>query len=224
MIAAYWWKAKPNFGDVLTHTLLNTFQIPHHWAEPEDAELIVTGSIIEHLPNGWSGTVLGAGKMREKTDPTLRLRRAKILALRGPLTAHNVPGDYALGDPGLLAPYVVDPQYKQYDLGVIPHWTDGELFSRFQYGHLIRPVYGPKWVISEIARCKRVVTTSLHGAIIADAMGVPRIAEPWDNDFKWRDYSASLGDTPHFGDLYSPNLNRIIERQKELVDGIRQIS
>src|SRR5207244_397673 len=100
----YWWNEVQNFGDSLTHTLLNFLQVPHKWAPPEQAELILAGSILEHLPCCWPGTVIGAGALYE--DSELHLFHTDIRAVRGPLTASllGYPNKYtAIGDVGLLA-------------------------------------------------------------------------------------------------------------------------
>jgi polysaccharide pyruvyl transferase WcaK-like protein len=56
----------------------------------------------------------------------------------------------------------------------------------------------PQAVIEDIARCEYVASSSLHGVIIAHALGVPAV---WlrmsdqlkGGDFKFRDYASALG-------------------------------
>ena len=111
MVRAYYWKVKPNFGDALTTLLLKKFtRLNTEWAAPEDAQLVMVGSVLDQLPKGWSGVVAGAGKLHEKTQ--LDLSKAKILAVRGPLTARGLKGDFVLADPGLLADELVPEQDK----------------------------------------------------------------------------------------------------------------
>jgi hypothetical protein len=69
-------------------------------------------------------------------------------------------------------------------------------------------------VIEQITKCKRIVTSSLHAAVIADAFGIPRQLElpPQDpaalgvhhgGDFKYWDYQSVFTDTnPHFGEFW----------------------
>ena len=72
---------------------------------------------------------------------------------------------------------------RDIELGVIPHHTDTTLASRPKwYGawktEVINPACDPLAVVKMIGRCQRVVTSSLHGLIIADAFGITRRFEP----------------------------------------------
>lgn len=234
----YYWKGKPNFGDALAPLLVEHFcGLPTEWAEPKHAELIVSGSILEHMPHDWSGVVAGVGKMHETTDPSLY--RAKILALRGPLTASSeLSYDYVIGDPGLLADELVEAQDKIYDLGIVPHWTDKDLehnptFTKYN-PKIIRVTDDPLKVIREIGQCKKIVSSSLHGIILADAFGIPRRTEiapkmlslPKQEGgyFKWMDYNASIGMPFLVGVTQEADRNKITDKQHELFDVFSEIT
>lgn len=232
MHKVYWWRATPNhpipanWGDRLNGMLPTWLDVKFGWRPPEEADLVVLGSILEHLPTGWSGTVCGAGKLHP--DSHVDLSAANVLALRGRLTRDSVvlsPQDRAnvvLGDPGLLVPYWVRQWPAKYDLGVIPHWSDDQLAKRFPYGHLIRPTGRPEDVVAEIAKCKRIISSSLHGLVVSDAYGIPRQAELFPNahkeggDFKHRDYMSIYYEEDeeidvHFGEMWlAPH--HIVER------------
>ena len=77
------------------------------WSPVHGAKLVTVGSVLEHIPPEWDGHILGAGQLHENSYLHLHTNTAKVWALRGPLTARNVPGEYALGDPGLLADELV---------------------------------------------------------------------------------------------------------------------
>ena len=206
MIKAYWWKDIPNFGDALAPFLLKRFaNIDVEWAKPKDADVISVGSVLEHIPPNWHGYVLGSGRL--KPDSKLHLNdQMHIVGLRGPLTAECWPRPVVLGDPGLLADELVGSQSRTYDLGIVPHWTDKTLITDKRFvGHwwstlIINPRDNPLKVVAQIGSCKKIVTSSLHGLIVADAFGIPRRFEyeylPRFNKegalFKFRDYSASL--------------------------------
>lgn len=163
-------------------------------------------------------------------DSYLEIPDANIVALRGPLSARGFKGDFALGDPGLLASLLVSPQAVQYDLGVIPHWSDIELMYRFAYGHWIGPRDGAIYVITQIAKCRRIITSSLHAAIVADSFGIPRQLEMAPNfsreggDFKFRDYAASIGMKPEFGKLILADQNSVRLRQGEIEDALVRVT
>src|SRR5882672_5230455 len=114
MATAYYWKQRPNFGDAIAPYLLARFsRIRATWSPVADADILSIGSILDQAPKTFSGFVLGSGKLHEKT--VVDLPKAKILALRGPLTAKGVKGDFALGDPGLLASELVPLPTKTYN-------------------------------------------------------------------------------------------------------------
>jgi pyruvyltransferase len=232
MVKVYWWNAVPNFGDRLTPLLISRFAgLEAEWAPADSAQLFAVGSIVEHIP-GTDAIILGSGKLLEET--VLKgIYRKNILALRGPLTARGVRGDYALGDAGLLASELVVCTTKKYDLGIISHWSDVELnknpiFAQFK-PKLIDPRGDPLEVIKAISECRKIVSSSLHGLIIADAFGIPRRFEytkQFDREggmFKFNDYSASIGSTMEVGKLITPNYNRVDDRKYELFDAFVEL-
>lgn len=236
VIKTYYWKNRPNFGDSLTSLLLKKFaRFDSEWAEPQDAELVMVGSVLDRLPSDWTGIIAGAGKLHEKTK--LSFPNATILAVRGPLTARGLKGKFAYGDPGLLADELVKEQDKEYNLGLIPHWTDKTLehdprFLKYN-PKIIRVEDDPLKVIGEIGRCKKIVSSSLHGIILADAFAIPRRIEISPRAlthahqegglFKWEDYSASLNMKLEIGLTQEADRHMVMERQYELFDVIEEI-
>ena len=236
MVKVYYWKYRKNFWDLLTTLLLEKFaHLDSKWAEPKDAELVMVGSVLDQLPNGWDGVIAGAGRLHEKTVRSFP--NAKILAVRGPLTAKGLKGNFALADPGLLADELVPLRDKRYDLGIVPHWTDTTLehdprFTRYN-PKIIRVADNPLEVIQEIGYCKKIVSSSLHGIILADAFGIPRrieisprvLSRPDQEGglFKWLDYSASLGIKFEIGKTIEADHNRVVEKEYELFDVLAEI-
>jgi pyruvyltransferase len=230
-VKAFYWKTVPNFGDLLTPLLLKRFsRIDSEWAKPQDAQIVVAGSVLDLLPPDWTGIVAGAGKLHEETK--LALPSSRILALRGPLTARGLRGDFVIGDPGLLADELVPLPVKKYNLGIVPHWTDTVLendprFTKYN-PKIIRVRDDPLKVITEIGECRKIVSSSLHGIILADAFGIPRrieiaprmLSHPKQEGglFKWHDYSASLGMTLEIGLTQEADRNVVMERQHEIFD------
>jgi pyruvyltransferase len=228
-VKIYFWEGSrrhiKNFGDQINPMLLDFLEVQHEWAPPADAELVITGSLLEHLPANWSGTVCGAGKLHEHSN--VDLSHAKVLALRGKLTADSVrglTGPIVLGDPGLLVSDWIEQPVAKYDLGILPHWTDHQLAGRFFYGQLLSATDPPEQVIKNIARCKRVITSALHGLIVADAYGIPRQAELFPRadseggDFKYRDYCSVYDTHPHFGQMWRAPHN-LVERVRGQLRG-----
>lgn len=235
-IKTFYWAKKQNFGDLLGSLVLKKFtKLDSTWANPADAQLVIIGSVLDQLPPDWSGIVAGAGKLHEKTK--LILPNAKILAVRGPLTAKGLKGDFVSADPALLADELVGPVDKIYDLGLVPHWTDRTLEHEVKFlkynPKIIRVNADPLQVIREIGQCRKIVSSSLHGIILADAFDIPRRIEisprmlthahQEGGLFKWQDYQASLGKKLKIGVTEWLDHNIILERQYELFDMLEEL-
>lgn len=227
----YYWKDKKNFGDALAPHIVKRFlHVDAEWSSPENADIVVIGSILDKLPHDFRGLIVGCGKLYEES--VLDLPYAPVLALRGPLTANTTGTSIVLADPGLLADELVGYQNKIYNLGLVPHWTDMtlEIDPRFtKYNpKIIRVSDDPLEVVRQIGQCKKIVSSSLHGIIVADAFGIPRRIEipprilthshQEGGLFKWRDYSASIGMELKIGVTEQTNKDVIKQKQHELFD------
>jgi len=239
-IKAYWWNEVPNFGDQLAPLLLERFAyVKTEWGTVSHSKIASIGSILEHIPPLWDGYILGSGRLMENSRLHLVQYRsgvtAKILAVRGPLTAKGVPGNPAIGDPGILADELVGAQEKQWDLGIVAHWTDKELVPRFMNMpqgtkiKIIDPQQKPLDVIRQIGACKKIVTSSLHGMIVADGFGIPRrveVPKTMDRDggdFKFRDYSASIQMEFKTGVVESPSRFHVEDVKFAIYDAYREL-
>jgi hypothetical protein len=222
---------RPNWGDWLTPLLLARFaHVQADWTECGSADVVSVGSILGNIMGPWfKGAILGAGKLfEERTVPP----NATIWALRGPLSARGVAGSFALGDPGLLADELVQIETKRYQLAIIPHWSDSALIhdARFiRYDHIvIDPSWHPLTVIRAIAESRKVVSSSLHGIILADALGIPRRFEAsanWRSEgglFKLRDHNAAVGVPTEIGKTQEADANRVSDRKTDLRDAFKQ--
>lgn len=239
-LKAYWWADQSNFGDALAPFLLARFADAEkiEYAPVEDANVVSIGSVLEHIPEGWRGHILGSGRLKENSSLKFDPKKAKILALRGPLSAKGIPGSYALGDPGLLANELIDSQEKYWDLGILPHWRDQKLVKRFLSMipkkftvRVIRPEKHPLQVIREIAACRRLVTSSLHGVVVADAIGgIPRRIEYCDKlekegrMFKFNDYSESIQCPFEIGKMTEAKRNKVNDVKHGIWDAYRELS
>jgi hypothetical protein len=203
---------------------------------PSSADLLTLGSILDLVPAGWNGVVLGSGMLAPGVNTNFS--NATILSVRGPLTHEYLvthPQSLSYGDPGLLAnelPGVV-PYTRDIDLGILPHWSDRELDQRREwYGPWntvrINPrETDPRQVVAQIGRCKKLVTSSLHGLIVADAFGIPRRLEmskfvlmrPKEGgEFKFRDYHESINMPFVLGEVQKADKNLINDRKDAIYD------
>jgi pyruvyltransferase len=240
-IKAYWWNEVLNFGDALAPYLLEHFaDVEVEWGTISHSKIASIGSILEHIPPLWDGVILGSGRLLEGSRLHLQGMRsgvtAKVLAVRGPLTARGIPGNFAIGDPGILADELVGHQEKVWDLGIIPHFTDTELAPRFQklvpapfVSTVISPMGDPLDVLRQIGSCRKIVTSSLHGMILADAFAIPRRVELCKGtikdggDFKFRDYSASINMAFETGKVQTPNRFYVEDLKFAIYDAYRSL-
>lgn len=198
-IRIYWFRRQPNFGDAIAPHLVARFAgLDAVWSEPSDCEAVVIGSVAGRVAHGYHGIIVGIGKLRESVE--LDLSSAGVLGLRGQLTARDSKalGSYALGDPGLLAIDMLDDRPAAlHPLGTVAHWKDTRLRDRYPGALHIDVGDDPLLVIGQIASCERIVSSSLHGLVVADSFGIPR---RWEHSpdvgggtFKFRDYATALG-------------------------------
>lgn len=237
IVRVYYWKKHQNFGDLLTPALLRHYGITPIYFQPHRAQVIAIGSLIEHIKNDYNGIILGTGAIEETTR--IRFPKAKVLGVRGKLTQNllNIKNEIILGDPGLLVSKLINIRSsKKYKLGIIPHYFDWgnpkimQLYNNYPKEITIINVQNePISVIKNIDECENILSSSLHGLISADSLGVPNrwihLSPLLGGDFKFRDYYTVFGieASPYFltGD---ETLNELIDLTqcvpKEKVDFI----
>ena len=160
-------------------------------------------------------TLWGSGVEREIPQRIRRFfqkswfRKLDIRAVRGPMSrayimklGHNCPEVY--GDPAILMPLIynnITGFGKKYEISIIPQLvTEKKIREKYPDAHIISMNTDDyKSVIDQIVQSKKIISSSLHGVILADAYGVPSV---WyrgvgkDIDFKYLDYYASTGRKP----------------------------
>ncbi|MBO3143009.1 polysaccharide pyruvyl transferase family protein [Dermatophilus congolensis] len=201
LIAAFWWEEVKNFGDLITPLLLRDLGIIPILTPAARAALIGVGSLIQHIDDNYSGTIWGAGLI---ANTPRSIPAATTLALRGELTREQCgsPHVEALGDPGLLLAEYISRQPKRWDVGLVPHYVhvgDSDLTRLLQSASqtvtVVNVQSDPLRVARHIAACRTIITTSLHGLIVADSLGIPAL---WlrmpralsGGDFKFRDHES----------------------------------
>ena len=136
----------------------------------------------------------------------------------------------------LLFPTFYKPKVKQeFKLGVIPHFMDVgsptlEQLRRDDRVKIINvvhsrlellPISNRKYLrfVDDICRCEKVVSSSLHGLIVADAYGIPSqwmtISDRATLDgFKYLDYFASVhrSDDEPMRLTDNPSLDTVVRR------------
>jgi len=178
---------------------------------PDQADIVATGSILQDLPPDYEGAVWGTGLIFERLRANIP--DADVRCVRGHLTAARVNGglvDPVVGDTGLLVDKLPFPRTgeKQYDVGIIPHYVDednhgvAEWLGKQLWNATSIDICGrvPD-VLRAISECRFVLSSSLHGLIFADSLGVPNAWIVLSNKvgggstFKFRDYYSVFGIT-----------------------------
>ena len=154
-------------------------------------------------------TIWGSGFVcyKEKDNPFYR-RNMRFAAVRGELSKKRVEDilgkelDIPTGDAGILASYLLsEPVEKKYSVGIIAHYKEQDepvfqkLVETYPQSLFIDVRQTPDVVIRKIASCECIISSSLHGLIIADSLGIPNI------HIKVSD--KLLGDGFKFDDYYS---------------------
>lgn len=162
----------------------------------------------------------------ENRDRIAKLRRRyrrkmDIRAVRGPVTrdlilsaGYDCPEVY--GDPAVLLPLIYQPApcEKVYETTVILHHRTKKTTAQNDSGeayvmeigeklierchlHFLDPATADwKAFVDELVRSKRVISSSLHGIILAEAYGIPTVFLNWgmdDQQIKFRDWYLSTG-------------------------------
>lgn len=177
-------------------------RVHHVGFERPESKLVAVGSIAHAVHGGeaviWGSGVSVRGGVLAQSIPRTHY---DVRAIRGPISARHlrdfgiaVPEVY--GDPVWLLPSIFDePVEKRYELGVIPHIQDIDGFGpdarppldslRYQIDPadagsvtLINTWHDPTWegmlaTLRLILSCKRIVSQSFHGVVIAEAYRIP---------------------------------------------------
>lgn len=198
-----------NVGDTLTKPIVEHFlKIPCELTEKNDTnKFIGVGSIMYAVRK--NDIVWGTGLIEEKR---LNLDNIKVLAVRGKLTEKLIGRKVGVyGDPALLLPLIYNPEIEQkYEVGIVPHYKDKKLFTE----KIIDIEQDWKSFVNEIKQYKKIISSSLHGLIIAEAYGIPVEWKEYSNNvigngFKFRDYLSGTDRTSFEEPLTKEKLKEI---------------
>ncbi len=181
-----------------------------HLLHQEDIELrdkVLSDKVLGDRPIHVWGTGL---MFRYDTKEQKTIRPMIIHALRGELTKGQMSEilgrklDCILADPGLLVSRLFPAQEKCFDMGIVPHHSDKKdpivesLKAHYPNSVVIDVQQRPEIVVPQISQCRRIISTSLHGIITADAYNIPNcwceISDRVEGSgYKFHDYFSSFG-------------------------------
>ena len=159
--------------------------------------------------------VFGAGFISQINFTESYIRNLKIIAVRGNVTLQRIKNngikvskDVVLADPALLVPLIFNLSYSNnskniYELCIIPHYVDKDNILikqniQVRNSFILNITDNPIKFLNNLLKCKRVLSSSLHGLIISDSFGIPNARMiVSDNivggDYKFNDYYSSFG-------------------------------
>ena len=175
--------------------------------------IMTVGSIVTGMYRpGMS--IWGSGLIAPLQGSTVeRLRKCQpkaIHALRGELTQTSISRELnwdvptTLGDPALVLPLLFKPTEvpkEHAETSVIPHYIHRDIIAnnpRIRDSNIIDVRKPPEIVVSQIAQSKAVISTSLHGLIVAQAYGVPWVwlnitdKQLVGNEYKFEDFFTTI--------------------------------
>lgn len=172
--------------------------------------VLFIGSTILGLCNNHS-IVIGAGISPDQTNDKFT-RPKKIYSVRGPKTRRllldmNIPCPDIYGDPALLMPlfYIPKSNTKKFKIGFVLHYLDRtdmvlNMLTKYSDGSTIvidiLNYTSFKAFIDDLCSCEMIMSSSLHGLILADAYNIPNVWTHFEfpcNPFKYQDYLESVG-------------------------------
>lgn len=218
-IPLFWWsetrlmdKKLENYGDLISPYLAAKISgrkinwinpAKKNWFRKTPLNYLSIGSILQYANK--NSIVWGSGII----DRQFKVKPAVFKAVRGPETRSfllesglSCPPVY--GDPALLLPLYYKPQVeKEFSIGIVPHYVDieaaKEMFSENPNVKVINLMtLDVEQTTREILQCEKVISTSLHGGIVAHAYGIPAVFAKLGNrlygsGIKFKDYLTSVG-------------------------------
>ncbi|HYE12484.1 MAG TPA: polysaccharide pyruvyl transferase family protein [Patescibacteria group bacterium] len=218
------------------------------------ARFFVPESRFKHSPKGILSMVVGkmapslqvwsAGFLSYPTEKEYSLRRnVNVSSVRGEITRKRLESilnkklDVPTGDGGLLASCLIkNPIKKKYQIGVIPHMKEKEemrfkeLLNQYDKSVLIDITGEAMSVLQTISECEFILSSGLHGLIVADSFGIPNKRLIYTNrlsgdGYKFDDYYSSFNVSPDPFNLNEgeyPTINSIIDDYMILKNQVEQ--
>jgi pyruvyltransferase len=208
--AMYWWRPKSgaiNVGDylakVIVEAMLGLRDLDLIDKRDRRRRLFSIGSVLHNARDG--ETVWGSGINGKIDDDHHQFRRLDVRAVRGPLTRRSlqargiaVPEIY--GDPALLMPRFYPRELVGADprraFAVVPHFNESPDKYAAYRDHLVLPTCKPLAFVRALLGADLVVSSSLHGVILAEAYGIPAVyldSGNGEHRFKYDDYYRGTG-------------------------------
>ena len=205
-----YWNGKPNLGDAISPVIVNYMlekrKMNLETPVAKTNHLYAVGSVI--TAGIQNCVVWGSGVLYTTLGYRLKNRNLDIRSVRGPLTrmilmeyGYDVPKIY--GDPAMLLPEIYNNNSikKEYKYGLIMHKNGSEFFKDVDsldgtYRFIDIKTNDYKKFVDELLSVEYVISSSLHGIILAESYGIPAIlVKPEFSMFKYMDWYYSTNRT-----------------------------
>ncbi len=221
----YWWapnQTETNFGDYLSKVIVERMigrSIDLKPLNTSGRNFFAAGSIIHQAKNDY--IIWGSG-FRENPLHENGFSSLDVRAVRGPRTRKfllqmGIPCPKVYGDPAILMAHLF-PEFKKetpiYEYIIIPNI--GEIQSFISYKNVVLPTDPWEEIVKKIIRSRLVISSSLHGIIVAESFGIPArlLKMSWKEPLlKYQDYYESTG-RPHF--KYANSVQEALQMGGEL--------
>lgn len=191
---------RPNIGDDINRwfwqeTLGDALQ------RQPDTLLVGIGTVLnDRLPAAAKYLVVGSGFGYGEGAPPID-ENWEFACVRGPKTAAalGLDASVAITDPGVLMPLLRPQDAPRSGIAFMPHISiDSPEYRKIveQLGwRYVSPSADQDEILADIAGAEKLITSSLHGAIFADAYRTPWLpvsTSPEILPFKWQDWAESM--------------------------------
>ena len=199
------------------------------------------------IANDFPCQIWSAGFLSTPNDDIVPIREFNIASVRGELSKafleklYNKKMPISTGDAGLLASELLTGNLgnKKYKLGIIPHDREREehhfidIHNNNSNSIIINVQDDPMDIIKTMSMCDCIISSSLHGLIVADSLGIPNrwvklTDNPLGDAFKFHDYYSTFGiktNALDINDIFHIRCDRIIDDYRitqEMVDTKKQ--
>ncbi|MFM8926709.1 MAG: polysaccharide pyruvyl transferase family protein [Rhodoluna sp.] len=205
-----------NFGDDASELLIKRLTgFTPIQPETDQNKLLAIGSILHRAISGdvvWGSGLKGTDALDNHPGGDIFVR-----AVRGPMTLDvlkkagwDISHITELFDPGALLAHLWKNELTKHQLEknsskgkirIVPHFRDELVFKRWNphlHHHFVSADNHPLTVLKQMLGAELVISSSLHGIIFAESLGIPAIwidSPGKEAHFKYLDYYASTGRT-----------------------------
>ena len=200
------WAKGQNFGDYLSLVIVGEIAKREKliFKNESKQKLLAIGSILHFAKEG--DIVWGSGVNGKISESRYQFDNLDVRMVRGTLTKQfleqkGIKVGNTFGDPAVLLPDLfpkLEYKPKKGKIIAIPNLNEIEICVNNLPGNIkfVSPLTYWRKVINEILTSELVLSSSLHGIIIAEVFGVPvRFLLPVGGEtlFKYQDYYAGTG-------------------------------